>query len=161
MDHSSDTGAITRATSFVGWSEEERLGFLVLYEWRNFFTQLQGFSAEFRSMDIDKVRDDPLFQKFVEVAVWLKSQGKSPAAKSSGWKMYLHYVCGYYLSLRRRPSPLHLKSPLLLKRFNQGAGHEVRKEEGDRKALFSRYRKALDPNLRDSACIKVLGFDQL
>jgi hypothetical protein len=110
----------------------------------------------------DEIRANPQFEKFCETAEWLAEHDRPVGHKLQGWRLYLAFVCDDLANKRFRPSPAHLMSEWMLERFNKGCGFErEHKPKMDRNKLAARYKRALHPSLRSTACIKAMGFDLL
>jgi hypothetical protein len=162
MEPTSSTGPTTKAASFGGWSERDRRGFCLYLGWRDYWVKRQGYSGEFRRQDPEAVRADPQFEKYCKAAEWLTSRGRTVGYKLQGWRLYLTFVCDDLVAKRFRPSPAHLTNEWMLKRFN--AGCSIQEEHRPLMGLCElarRYKRALHPALRSTACIRIMGFDQL
>lgn len=162
MVATSAIGPITKAKPFTEWSEAERRGYLVFCACRDFWKKRQGYYGEFRGLSPDQIRQQPQFRGYVETAAWLEARDKKPSVKSAGWKQYIEFVCEHFAKKKYRLTPAHLRSDILLVRYNQGCGYQKEySRPSSRVDLQRRYHRALHPSLRNTPCLKALGFDLL
>jgi len=147
---------------FDGWSERERVGFVLFAGWKKYWTDTRGWCPEFRNLTPEEIRQQPNFEKFCEAAEWLTKHGRPVGHTLHGWRRYLAYRCDELQAINQRPSPRHLISEYHLGRFNAGCSQtEERVEQRSRQQLFVLYRKALHPSIRSTDCMRVLGLDLL
>lgn len=171
MESSSNTGAstsnavssdLTHPSSFI-LHPSARDAYILLQCWEQTFSQQRGFPFRvFPHVLADQVFDQPGFHKFEEAAAWL-AQHHYKVGTACNWQGYVRFVCQHIWDKQQMPSPRHLRSEMLFRKYvsrESQAQPEPAATRSDRD-LFNLYQRLLGPRLRTADCMTVLGLQQL